>query len=30
MKEEGVLIEQVKKEGRFEDLVCYGIINSAG
>ncbi|UYZ22604.1 GNAT family N-acetyltransferase [Mesobacillus jeotgali] len=30
MKEEGVLIEQVKKEGRFEDLVCYGIIHSAG
>lgn len=30
MKEEGILMEQVKKEGRFEDLVCYGIINSAG
>lgn len=30
MKEEGVLIEQVKKEGRFEALVCYGIIHSAG
>jgi [ribosomal protein S5]-alanine N-acetyltransferase len=29
MKEEGILIEQVKKEDRFEDLVCYGIVHSA-
>lgn len=30
MKEEGILIDQVKKDNRFEDLVCYGIIKSAG
>jgi [ribosomal protein S5]-alanine N-acetyltransferase len=26
MKQEGILLEQVKKEDQFEDLVCYGII----
>ncbi|CAM3858737.1 GNAT family N-acetyltransferase [Mesobacillus thioparans] len=26
MKQEGILLEQVKKDDRFEDLVCYGII----
>ncbi|WP_079504987.1 GNAT family N-acetyltransferase [Mesobacillus jeotgali] len=30
MKEEGILIDQIKKEDQFEDLVCYGIVNSAG
>ncbi|WP_350301377.1 GNAT family N-acetyltransferase [Peribacillus frigoritolerans] len=30
MKKEGVLIDHVRKEDRFEDLVCYGIINSVG
>ncbi|WP_349410604.1 GNAT family N-acetyltransferase [Pseudalkalibacillus sp. SCS-8] len=28
MKEEGILIDHVKKEGRFEDLVYYGLINA--
>ncbi|MBS4192211.1 GNAT family N-acetyltransferase [Bacillus sp. FJAT-49705] len=28
MKEEGILIDQVRKENRYEDLVHYGIINS--
>lgn len=28
MKQEGILIDHVKKENRYEDLVCYGIINS--
>ncbi|MBK3497097.1 GNAT family N-acetyltransferase [Viridibacillus sp. YIM B01967] len=28
MKKEGILIDQVRKENRYEDLVYYGIINS--
>ena len=28
MKQEGILIDHVKKENRYEDLVHYGIINS--
>jgi [ribosomal protein S5]-alanine N-acetyltransferase len=28
MKEEGILIDHVWKENRYENLVCYGIINS--
>ncbi len=27
MKKEGILIDHVMKENRYEDLVCYGIIN---
>ncbi|MCA1040087.1 GNAT family N-acetyltransferase [Bacillus infantis] len=27
MKEEGVLADHVRKEGRYESLVCYGLIN---
>jgi [ribosomal protein S5]-alanine N-acetyltransferase len=27
MKEEGVLVDHVRKEGRYESLVCYGLIN---
>jgi len=30
LKKEGVLIDHVRKENRFEDLVYYGIINSVG
>lgn len=28
MKKEGVLIDHVRKENRYENLVCYGIVNS--
>ncbi len=28
MKKEGILIDHVRKENRYEDLICYGIINS--
>ncbi|MDT0161341.1 MULTISPECIES: GNAT family N-acetyltransferase [Bacillus] len=27
MKEEGVFVDHVRKEGRYENLVCYGLIN---
>lgn len=27
MKQEGILIDHVRKENQYEDLVCYGIIN---
>ncbi|HWO77405.1 MAG TPA: GNAT family N-acetyltransferase [Bacillus sp. (in: firmicutes)] len=30
MKKEGILIDHVRKENRYEDLVLYGIINSIG
>jgi [ribosomal protein S5]-alanine N-acetyltransferase len=30
LKKEGILIDHVRKENRFEDLVYYGIINSVG
>jgi len=30
MKKEGILIDHVRKENRYEDLVYYGIINSIG
>lgn len=30
LKKEGILIDHVRKENRFEDLVYYGIINSIG
>ncbi|WP_088049285.1 GNAT family N-acetyltransferase [Virgibacillus dakarensis] len=30
MKQEGILIDHVRKENRYEDLVYYGIINSIG
>jgi RimJ/RimL family protein N-acetyltransferase len=30
LKKEGILIDHVRKESRFEDLVYYGIINSVG
>ncbi|AMM94675.1 acetyltransferase [Peribacillus simplex] len=30
LKKEGILIDHVRKENRFEDLVYYGIINSEG
>lgn len=30
MKKEGILIDQVKKDGHFEDLVYYGIVKSKG
>ncbi|MCA1033231.1 MULTISPECIES: GNAT family N-acetyltransferase [Bacillus] len=29
MKEEGILADHVRKEGRYESLVCYGLINPA-
>ncbi|MGD6856003.1 GNAT family N-acetyltransferase [Bacillus infantis] len=29
MKEEGILVDHVLKEGRYESLVCYGLINPA-
>ncbi|MBS4207339.1 GNAT family N-acetyltransferase [Bacillus sp. FJAT-50079] len=28
MKQEGILVEHVRKEDRYEDLVCYGIVRS--
>jgi [ribosomal protein S5]-alanine N-acetyltransferase len=30
MNKEGILIDHVRKENRYEDLVYYGIINSIG
>ncbi|MGF6949976.1 ribosomal-protein-alanine N-acetyltransferase [Neobacillus sp. B4I6] len=30
LKKEGILIDHVRKENRFEDLVYFGIINSVG
>lgn len=30
MEKEGVLIEHIKKEGKYEDLVYYGLIHSQG
>ncbi|MEH7356092.1 GNAT family protein, partial [Neobacillus drentensis] len=30
MKKEGILIDHVRKENRYEDLIYYGIINSIG
>jgi RimJ/RimL family protein N-acetyltransferase len=30
MQQEGILIDHVRKENRYEDLIYYGIINSNG